>query len=883
MRILAFLSSVTLCASLASAAEDGLVAYYDFDEGAGATLRDRSGNGNHGRIHGARYVKRGDGFCLRFDGEDDYVNCGNRPSLDLHEAVTLEAWVYPEGPVAGEPGIVGKHFSSFLLTYYTNGKAYWYITEGSNSCRAVLAPGAWHHLAGTFDGSTLCLYIDGKLVDSRPSKHAKIAGTGNFLIGCVVGDPSAKDPAYTRTSHFPGKIDEVRVYRRALTPREIAEHYKTGLEQFGMAYFEPVVAGTTVGSSKLSITVDAGGRIQINTADGRYVAESAYSYPGRRIGWNVFGADQAGSEKDWSPRTRKVSDRTVEVKAAGAHCAVRRRVTVDEDRIKVEDRLSIHSGQPVGVLITNTITAPRAFDRMLSPNRPESPLIYAAGATETLGVLVEDDIARRKFEAQVGLPLNQIKFGVNNLALDNGRSYTMRWTLYVLPARADYFDLVNQVRRDWNSINMILGPLDWFDIGRRARLLKDPQALKAYFQRKKQGLVLITPWLDYDPGSFDRVWPRDEYKRRVREAARLIRQANPGVKVLGCIETDWVTIDPARIPNGQKLPIHKGGRSTQRKLTPEQTRILDRSGIPFLDSVRRDADGNLMLELYRRGGKPQTALAVYPAVGNYQYQFLLGQVKFLIDEVGLDGFYIDEFNQAFRHDLRDYSGWDGYSAEIDRRTGQIKRRYIDCSIAGIEARLKLCEYALSRGRVVVANTYATTRAEQSLPTNRFSETQSAFNPFAVPDGTEPPLVLDLLKGHLASPIGLGIVPQPGNRDIAKTVMKAVITYLRHGMVYYHYAIGDIPETGVGSGEYGPINHMFPITPLELHKGWILGKERIITCVSGEYDWDSPRRPVVHLFDLRGRPVDHDFRIVQVRHGWQVRIELQDWAQIAVIE
>ena len=51
----------------------GLVGHWTFDEGAGTIAREVSGRGNHGTIHGATFVKRGDGFALRLDGKDDYV------------------------------------------------------------------------------------------------------------------------------------------------------------------------------------------------------------------------------------------------------------------------------------------------------------------------------------------------------------------------------------------------------------------------------------------------------------------------------------------------------------------------------------------------------------------------------------------------------------------------------------------------------------------------------------------------------------------------------------------------------------------------------------------------------------------------------------------
>jgi hypothetical protein len=299
--------------------------------------------------------------------------------------------------------------------------------------------------------------------------------------------------------------------------------------------------------------------------------------------------------------------------------------------------------------------------------------------------------------------------------------------------------------------------------------------------------------------------------------------------------------------------------------------------------VKRKADGTLELELYSRGGKPQTALSVYPAVGNYQYEFLMGQVKFLLDEVGLGGFYIDEFNQAWRGGIPSYGAWDGWSAEVDPQTGRIARRYVDCSLAGTAARVNLAQYALQRGKIVIANTYVTAQEEQSLPVSRFSETQGSFDPFAVADGMKPPAVPFLYRGALASPIGLGIVGVSGQEDTARRVMKAIVTYLRHGVLYYHYAIKDIPETGPGSGEYGPINHMFPITPMALHEGWIEGRERIITCVSGAFVWPARNKPAVRMFDLDGREKSHNFTPTRSGKGWKVDVKLKDWAEIAVIE
>ena len=77
--------SVALAASLAliGSAAGEQVAHYRMNEGFGTVAYDSSGHGNHGRIHGPRWVSSGAGHALHFDGEDDYVDCGDDASLDM--------------------------------------------------------------------------------------------------------------------------------------------------------------------------------------------------------------------------------------------------------------------------------------------------------------------------------------------------------------------------------------------------------------------------------------------------------------------------------------------------------------------------------------------------------------------------------------------------------------------------------------------------------------------------------------------------------------------------------------------------------------------------------------------------------------------------------
>ena len=162
--------------------EAGVVAYYSFEEGADETVKDWSGNGNDGEIHGAEYVdlEEGRGLVLRFGDGEAYVDCGNGPSLDLSSAATIEMWLYAETtPYWGVAGLVGKRHNSYVLGY-DGFNCWWYVDGGGNGIGAQLPSHSWHYVATTFDGTDVTVYIDGALASTRRSKYAKINTDGSL-------------------------------------------------------------------------------------------------------------------------------------------------------------------------------------------------------------------------------------------------------------------------------------------------------------------------------------------------------------------------------------------------------------------------------------------------------------------------------------------------------------------------------------------------------------------------------------------------------------------------------------------------------------------------------------------------------------------------------
>jgi hypothetical protein len=262
---------------------------------------------------------------------------------------------------------------------------------------------------------------------------------------------------------------------------------------------------------------------------------------------------------------------------------------------------------------------------------------------------------------------------------------------------------------------------------------------------------------------------------------------------------------------------------------------------------------------------------------NHRFKHGLEQFRWLLDDMGFDGLYIDQFSLAFNTgDIR-YSldRWDGRTVKIGP-DGRVAAKITDLGLVGGEARKAWVSFVLDRGKTVVANTLPAVRCEQPLPATRFMETQG-YEPVT---GGEIPYQPTLAKGQLGSPVGLGhSFPSTGTGEF---FMRTLAAHLRFGMLYYYYAT-EFPADGERGGEFGPVNHMFPFTPVELHQGWVRGKERLITCVSGTFPWNHTAKPGVFQFDDRGRDKASDAGIEGEPGNWHVTLNLRDWHEAAVVE
>jgi len=199
-------------------APPGLVAAYGFNEAAGLQVTDASGQGNVGTISGATRTTAGKfGGALSFDGTSAWVTVNDAASLDLTTGMTIEAWIKPSILTSWRSVVTKEAPDGLAYALYSGNNAsrpagYVHINRdiAVSSTTAIVA-NAWTHLALTYDGATLRLFVNGVQVRTQSAPGAAMTTAGALRIGgnSVWGE------------YFKGLIDEVRIYNRPLAVGEI--------------------------------------------------------------------------------------------------------------------------------------------------------------------------------------------------------------------------------------------------------------------------------------------------------------------------------------------------------------------------------------------------------------------------------------------------------------------------------------------------------------------------------------------------------------------------------------------------------------------------------------------------------------------------------------
>jgi hypothetical protein len=198
------------------------MAYWNLDEGAGTVVRDRSGNGNHGTVHGATWTQGRYKGALEFNGVDNYVEVPASESLAIEGHVTIAAWIrwLNAGDVwlcimaNGQQNGPWENYGMFVnrdsrFVYFTLSLDGGHVVQQTPN--NMTEPDQWQHVCASWDGAAARVYVDGEMRLEQAQAGSLVPPRLPLRIGHRTGS----------SHYYHGMIDDVAVFDHALTEQEV--------------------------------------------------------------------------------------------------------------------------------------------------------------------------------------------------------------------------------------------------------------------------------------------------------------------------------------------------------------------------------------------------------------------------------------------------------------------------------------------------------------------------------------------------------------------------------------------------------------------------------------------------------------------------------------
>lgn len=626
-------------------------------------------------------------------------------------------------------------------------------------------------------------------------------------------------------------------------PKLIVEHCEAGycgnsamntLPTNAKRSFTP---GETVKKKNYELTL-AGKKLglQILCGKHRYYIDSFISYPyGGMNSLFCAGAPVLKAEKEWSPEVKRDGD-AFTITAHGKYYNFTRNILCEESAIRVRDTIASLSGDVLGVVYGNTL---------VSVSNPK--LIYKHGATRPvtpwegnhanpaanstmfiqmekggLGIFIEDDLF--KLQCDYSVDGNMLDFRTRHLGFAPKASHTLEWSIHPL-ASGEYFDYINILRNELGINSMTIpGTLFWPDYYKR------DETKKQYMINLGTEFPAIM-WFDL-LGAPKQERPASKIMEPSLKDAASYRKLNPDSRPVLMWQTCYTRC------NSRKMPLW------------------------FSDSCMVGKNGKIH-DNGRLYGAPEGEYYVtrYFTEDNSYFKYARDVIQVALDN-GFEGIYFDTPNHTINYYGRfTYDRWDFCTVDLDLDKYTVVRKYADLCLISGPARTRIAKMITDRGKYIYYNNPPILKSMHGINGSVFM--------------TEGDNDIHLARVHLTTPLAFGehyndrrrTQPSYGRRKTwvtAEDFMDDIRWKLKNGVLYnvYRAPLGKNDEKTISSAmdksiildhQY-PTAFMYPITPTDLHAGWIRGKERIITILSGKFGWDNAGKvdAELRLFDRAGK-------------------------------
>jgi len=248
--------------------DPSLVGWWKFDDGGGTSASDSSGHGNSGTlVNGATWStdsKVGSG-SITFDGSSNYVTVPRTTSITSESdtvPISISFWVKPavtlNSSTAGYLTMLAK--SSDYIFRYDTGQLHFYIgTAKDVAYTTTLNANQWYHITGVKENNahTLSLYLNGVLVKGPYDVGPASYNANNLTMGATSAG----------SLFFPGSLDDVRIYNRALSAAEVSQLYSQSSTGGGPGTTVTATSTSDTSGNQSGSSANASGNIYIGQTD----------------------------------------------------------------------------------------------------------------------------------------------------------------------------------------------------------------------------------------------------------------------------------------------------------------------------------------------------------------------------------------------------------------------------------------------------------------------------------------------------------------------------------------------------------------------------------------------------------------------------------------
>ncbi|HBR19430.1 MAG TPA: hypothetical protein DD726_04360 [Phycisphaerales bacterium] len=579
---------------------------------------------------------------------------------------------------------------------------------------------------------------------------------------------------------------------------------------------EPVIP--CVNTPSFTSVLQTGGGIGVTINGHTYYVDSKFSRPTST--WNTVGHTSASN---WDSYT--VDSGAGTLTAVCANYRLDRTLIEHSDRIEVQDKITNLTSQNIGVMINHEIIdiSPQDIAKAYgNGNRvyekegtfpsyittSENPTIYVCDSVSGLGLLPRDDV----FRSHVQLALNDPDdgYGIRDsfFALGGNDFYTLKWEIY--PTNADgYYDFINAARRSLNANYRIDGLMVFATEQYGSQNVSDSNIINLINANNAKYVVLPT-YERLDPNGV-RYAPDDIYGYTFGSGFSTSHGYWNRYWLGEWINRYNTLIADGNIPNVVLSPY------TNFWHTSEPNSLTK-----YPDCYWKNYEGD-----------PQYFIAgmtnmLPTSTNSYGIELDCNYFDWMLNNAG--GYYIDESAAMYisPSGFFDYRSeiWDEHTAKINLATFAFEQRLTHVGLYTLDYRIEQIRKVLDTGVGIWVNFAPMTETESQKQYYHFAESFANSNSCYC---------------HLTTPTPLGNSEwERSEGDIAKSLRLKLL----YGGLYLPLNVKY--QTGNNI-----LQDLYPICPIELHCGYVVGGDKIVTMVSGEYGFGNDCNLSAKIYDACG--------------------------------